>query len=114
MRKQLEQAFQEAQYYRDKNRWVREDAADLEYELQLHQRRLANDASQELFFYRTNWEKLEKISDENEESKAKLEAFEQRFAAELEREPCDLPEIRMHTSPSRKRLELNTLRRHWQ
>ena len=90
LRKQLEQALQEVQYYKNKNRVVRENAADLEYELQLHQQRLTDDAGQELFFYRTHWEKVEKIFDEKNELKAKLEAFEQRFTAELETEPLQL------------------------
>lgn len=90
LRKQLELAQRQAQYFKHKNKIVREDAADLEYELQLHQRRLANDAGQELFYYQTHWEKVERIFDENQESKARLEAFEYRFAAELAREPLQL------------------------
>jgi hypothetical protein len=90
LRKQLEQAQQIAEYYRQKNLTVLEDAVDLEYELQLHQRRLANDAGQELYFYQTHWENVENVFDENEQSKARLEAFEERFAVELEREPLQL------------------------
>ena len=90
LRKQLEQAEQCAEYYKQKSQTVREDAADLEYDLHLHERRLANDAGQELIFYQTHWEKVEWVFDENRELKARLEAFEQRFAAELETEPLQL------------------------
>ena len=90
VRKQLEQAQEEARYYKDKNQMVREDAADLEYELHLHQRRLGNDAGQELHFYQTHWETVKEIFEENMGNRALVNAMKERFAAELEKGPLVL------------------------
>ncbi len=56
----------------------------------MHQRRLREDENGALAVYERHCQKVDDVVDENYELKAKVEAFEDRFASELEKEPLRL------------------------
>ena len=56
----------------------------------MHQQRLKEDTNGALAFYERHWETVEEIFNENEELKAKIEAFEECFSNELEKESLEI------------------------